>query len=273
MSTLVVGASGFLGSVVARRAAATDHAVVGTATTAAGGWVPVDITDRKAVRALISAVRPKLVINSSGAPWTGSRPAEDWRITADGAAIVAAEAAAVGARLVHVSSDALHAGRPSPYTEDDPPTPVSLYGAAKAAAETAVAAVDPSAVIVRTSLIYGDGASKQETLVRDLIERRRSGQMFTDEIRCPIHVDDLAAALLELADSRFAGLLNVAGPEAVSRAEFGHLIARAQGLDPSALPVGLSTEGGLGPRPLDVRLDTSLARTVLRVRLRPVSDM
>ncbi|MCO8276895.1 sugar nucleotide-binding protein [Actinoplanes sp. TRM 88003] len=262
MSTLLVGASGFLGSVLARQATAAGHAVVGTATTATGGWVPVDVTDRKAVRALISAVRPKLVFNST---WG------DWRVSADGAATVAAEAAAVGARLVHVSTDALHAGRPTPYTEDDPPTPVSLYGAAKAAAETAVTAIDPSAVIVRTSLIYGNGEGRFETFVRGLLDGG-PGTLFRDEIRCPIHVDDLAAALLELADSRFAGVLNVAGPEAVSRDEFGRLIARAYGRDPSALPVGLTTDADLGPRPLDVRLDTSLARSVLRTRLRPVSE-
>jgi len=262
MSTLLVGASGFLGSVLARQATAAGHAVVGTATTASGGWVPVDVTDRKAVRALISAVRPKLVINST---WGG------WAVSADGAATVAAEAAAVGARLVHVSTDALHAGRPAPYTEDDAPTPVSLYGAAKAAAETAVTAIDPSAVIVRTSLIYGNGEGRFERFVRGLLDGQ-PGTLFTDEIRCPIHVDDLAGALLELADSRFAGVLDVAGPEAVSRVEFGRLIARAHGLDPAALPVGRSVDAGLGPRPLDVKLDTSLARSVLRTRLRPVSE-
>ncbi|GID27122.1 SDR family oxidoreductase [Paractinoplanes brasiliensis] len=262
MSTLIVGASGFLGSVVARQATATGHAVVGTSTTGSGVWVPVDVTDRKSVRALISAVRPKLVINSTRG---------NWRVSADGAATVAAEAVAVGARLVHVSTDALHAGRPAPYTEDDTPTPVSLYGAAKAAAETAVAAIDPSAVIVRTSLIFGGGSS-HETLVLDLLNGRSSGMLFTDEIRCPIHVEDLAAALLELADSRFSGILNVAGPDAVSRADFGRMIARARGLDDSKLPVGLSRDGGLGPRPLDVRLDTSLARTILRTRLRPLAE-
>jgi len=262
MTILIVGASGYLGSELVRQAAAAGHAVVGTSTTAAGGLVPVDITDRKSVHALISAVQPKLVINST---WGG------WRVSADGAATMAAEAAAVGARLVHVSSDALHAGRPTPYTEDDPPTPVTLYGAAKAAAETAVAAIDPSAVVVRTSLIYGTDAGKQESMVLGLLDGR-PGTLFTDEIRCPVHVADLAAALLELADSRFAGILNVAGPEAVSRAEFGALIARSRGLDAAALPTGLSTDAGLGPRPLDVRLDTSLARTVLRTRLRPVSE-
>ncbi|MBU2666710.1 sugar nucleotide-binding protein [Actinoplanes bogorensis] len=262
MSTLIVGASGFLGSEVARQAMATDQAVVGTATTARDGWVPVDITDRKAVRALISAVRPKLVINSTRG---------GWRVEADGAATVAAESVAVGARLVHVSTDALHAGRPTPYTEKDEPTPVSLYGAAKAAAETAVAAIDPAAVIVRTSLIWGGDSSGHESFVLSLLNGNGRGMLFTDEIRCPVHVADLAAALLELADSRFAGIINVAGPEAINRADFGRLVARAHGLDPAALPTGLSAEGGFGPRPLDVRLDTTLARSVLRTRFRPAS--
>jgi dTDP-4-dehydrorhamnose reductase len=263
MSTLIVGASGYLGREVARQAREAGLAVVGTATTAAGGWVPVDITDRKSVHALIQAVLPKVVINCARG---------DWRASADGAANVAAEAAAAGVRIVHVSTDALHAGRPTPYTEADTPTPVSLYGAAKAAAETAVAAISPSAVIVRTSLIAGTDESQQVTFALDVTTGRRSGTMFSDEIRCPVHVEDLAAALLELGDSRFGGILNVTGPEAISRADFGRLIARSHGLDESAVPVGLSATAGLGPRPLDVRLDTSLVRSFLRTRLRPVSE-
>ncbi|GAA0499920.1 dTDP-4-dehydrorhamnose reductase [Paractinoplanes deccanensis] len=265
MSTLIVGASGYLGSEVVRQARAAGHAVVGTATTATGGLVPVDITDRKSVHALVTAVLPRLVVNCTG-------HIDDWRVTADGAANVVAEAAAIGARIVHVSTDALHAGRPTPYTEADAPTPVSLYGAAKAAAETATAAISPAAVIVRTSLIAGTDASKHVTFALDLINGRKRGVLFSDEIRCPVHVADLAAAILELGDSRFSGIINVAGPEAISRAGFGRLVARSHGLDEAAVPVGLSTEAGLGPRPLDVRLDTSLAQSILRTRLRPVSD-
>jgi dTDP-4-dehydrorhamnose reductase len=248
---------------VARQASAAGHVVVGTATTAADGLVPVDVTDRRAVRALISAVRPRVVVNTV---WGG------WRVSADGAGNVAAEAARTGARLVHISTDAVHAGRSTPYVEADPPEPVTLYGASKAAAETAVAAIDPGAVIVRTSLIVGTDASKQIRLVLDLLAGRRSGALFTDEIRCPVHVADLAAAVLELADSRFTGVLNVAGPEAITRAGLGRLVARRRGLDEAAVPVGLSAGSGLGPRALDVRLDISRARAVLRTPLRPVSE-
>ena len=80
---------------------------------------------------------------------------------ADGAAHVAVATSALGIRLVHVSSDAVFSGREINYDESALPDPVYRYGAAKAAAETAVAAIDPSAAIVRTSLILGDGRGQQ----------------------------------------------------------------------------------------------------------------
>jgi dTDP-4-dehydrorhamnose reductase len=262
---LVVGASGYLGGEVARLASAAGHEVAGTATTGARGWSPLDITDRSAVQELISSVRPQLVVNAA-------YRANSWTISADGAANVALAAAQTGAHLVHVSSDALHAGRPTPYLDADPPTPIFMYGAAKAAAETAVTAIAPSATIVRTSLIIGDDRSKQIIMALDLAAGRREGALLTDEIRCPVAVQDLAAAVLELADAGYPGLINVAGPESMSRAELGRRAAARYGLDPTLVPTCRSAEGGLGPRPMDVRLDSSRAAALLKTRLRPASE-
>jgi dTDP-4-dehydrorhamnose reductase len=259
LTVLVVGASGYLGGEVARLASDAGHDVAGTRSTT------LDITSRSDLLDLVSAVRPELIVNAA------SRT-DSWAICADGAANVAVAAASVGARLVHLSSDAVHAGRPSAYLDAEPPTPVHTYGAAKAAAETAVAAIDPGAVLVRTSLIIGNVHSKQVALALDLATGRRSGALFTDEIRCPIAVQDLAAAVLELAFGDFSGLINVAGPEAMSRADLGRAVAAWQGLDPSSVPVCTIAEGGLGARPADVRLDSSLAVSLLKTPLRPASD-
>lgn len=243
---------------MARLASAAGHDVTGTSS------ADLDITDRAAVLALTAATRPDVVVNCA-------YRADSWAICADGAAHVALAAREAGARLVHLSTDALHAGRPAPYLDADEPTPVHRYGAAKAAAETAVAAIDPGAVLVRTSLIIGDDRSKQVRLALDLTTGRRPGALFADEIRCPVAVRDLAAAVLELAGSGWSGLINVAGPEALSRAELGRLIAAAHGLDPDAVPVSTIAEGGLGARPADVRLDSSRAAGLLRTTLRPAS--
>ncbi|WP_432905846.1 hypothetical protein ACQP1S_10930 [Micromonospora matsumotoense] len=124
---------------------------------------------------------------------------------------------------MHLSSDALHAGRPIPCLDDDVPTPVHPYGAAKAAAETAVRVVDPGAA-------------------------------------------------LELAGSAVAGPLNVAGPEPVSRAGLGLLVARRYGIDPAGMTTTTTTAAG-PRRPTDVRLDSSRATALLRTRLRGVTEL
>ncbi|WBB71581.1 sugar nucleotide-binding protein [Micromonospora sp. WMMD1128] len=267
MHLLVVGASGFLGGEVCRQAVAAGHLVVGThhrAAVAAPGVAShrLDVTDRAAVRALLTGVRPDAVVST---PYRF----DDWAVTADGAAHVASAAAEVGARLVHLSSDALHAGRPEPYADDEAPSPVYPYGAAKAAAETAVRAVDPAALLVRTSLILGEG-SKQIQRCRDALAGRAT--LFSDEIRCPVDVTDLAAAVLELLPTELAGPLNVAGPDQVSRADIGRLLARRLGVDPAGLRTTTTVAAGLH-RPVEVRLDSTRAAGLLRTRLRGVAEL
>ncbi|SBT39848.1 sugar nucleotide-binding protein [Micromonospora narathiwatensis] len=267
MTLLVVGASGFLGAEVCRQAVAAGGRVVGTYHSAAvtvPGVAPrrLDVTDRAAVRALLTEVRPDAVIST---PYRF----DDWTVTADGAAHVAYAAAEVGARLVHLSSDALHGGRPAPYLDDEVPTPIYAYGAAKAAAETSVRAIDPGAVLVRTSLIVGEG-SKQIALCHDALAGRAT--LFSDELRCPIDVSELAAAVLELVPADYAGPLNVAGPDPVSRAELGLLVARQSGLDPAGLKTTTAVAAGV-QRPAEVRLDSSRAAGLLRTRLRGVTEL
>jgi dTDP-4-dehydrorhamnose reductase len=180
---------------------------------------------------------------------------------------VALAAAAAGARLVHVSSDAVFSGTAPSYDETRHPDPVTPYGAAKAAAETAVKGITPTAIIARTSLIIGDGDSQHERLVHELASGAEAGALFTDEVRCPVHVTDLASALLELAASPHAGVCHLAGIDAISRYELGQLIAERDGLDHAALPAGLRAASGL-PGAIDVRLDSTRTQARLTTRLR-----
>ncbi|GGQ80709.1 dTDP-4-dehydrorhamnose reductase [Couchioplanes caeruleus subsp. azureus] len=269
----MVGGSGFLGREVARRARDAGAQVTATRHGAAPptfhsraslltgvAWRTVDIRRREDVARLVADVRPAVVVNAAYRQ-------SDWATTADGAMHVAAAAAATGARLVQVSSDAVFSGRAVRYDETAPPDPITPYGAAKAAAETAVKGLDPTAVIARTSLIIGDGDSVHETFVHALASGATTGALFTDDVRCPVHVGDLAAALLELAASPHTGIHHVAGPDPVNRHELGTLIARRDGLDATALPTGRRAASG-PPGPLDVRLDCTTTRARLTTRLR-----
>ncbi|MEV0568904.1 sugar nucleotide-binding protein [Dactylosporangium sp. NPDC050588] len=257
---LVTGASGYLGGAVA----------------ALAGAVPaprIDIRDLGALSAMFAVVRPATVIHTATVLGNKGGSAGDlWPVVAAGAANVAVAARSIGARLVHVSSDAVFAGRDTPYTEADAPSPVFDYGAAKAAAEEAVAAVDPGAAIVRTSLIVSGGRgklSRHEQTCLDLATGAVTGALFTDEIRCPIAVDDLAAALVAVAATDHAGVLNVAGPEALSRHEIGVRVAERHGVDPAKVPAATLAASGM-TRPARVVLDSSTARALLGLTPRPV---
>ncbi|MCW6007499.1 sugar nucleotide-binding protein [Micromonospora sp. CPCC 205371] len=265
MHVLVVGGSGLLGLEVTRQALAAGHSVTatfhsGAPSLASVAWRSLDIRRRDDVGALVDAAGPDVIVNAA------YRQA-DWVTTAEGATHVALAAAVTGARLVHVSSDAVFSGAAVRYDETHVPDPTTPYGAAKAAAETAVKGIIPSAVIARTSLIIGDGASRHEKHVHALAAGAGSGFLFTDDVRCPVHVTDLASALLELAASPYAGIHHVAGADAISRYELGALIAGRDGLDPAALPSGPRASAGF-PGPIDVRLDCTMTQARLNTRLR-----
>lgn len=194
----------------------------------------------------------------------------------DGSANVARAATRHGARLVHLSTDALFAGRREPYTEADTPDPVHDYGRWKTEAEREVAGHCPSAVLVRTSLMYlGDGTSPCELDVRRVLEGGSSMRFFTDEIRCFTHVDDVAAAVLRLADpqhptaSGVTGPLHVAAAEPIDRASFARLVAARSGFDPAAVPTSTIADSRL-VRPARVVLDVGAA-TRLGITCRNVS--
>lgn len=207
-------------------------------------------------------MQPEVVINAAYRQ-------SAWATTADGAANVAVAAAAVGARSVLVSSDAVFSGLDSPYVESAEPDPITAYGAAKAAAETAVRAIDPGSIVVRTSLIISDdGSSEHER--RAHAASRGQGKLFVDDVRCPVHVSDLATALLELVTAD-GGVHHVAGPEAISRYDLGRLIAVRDGLDPDLIRPGRRSALP-NPGPMDVRLDSRATQRIVRIRLRGSSE-
>jgi dTDP-4-dehydrorhamnose reductase len=266
MTVLIIGGSGFLGAEMVRQAvsaggrpAATFHSRPGNHTGAA--WHHLDLRDPFRLEEVLDTVAPAVLINATSG-------GADWAVTAEGGIRLAQAAAGRGIRLVHVSSDAVFSGTGRDrYDESCLPDPLTPYGAAKAAAETAVRLLCPDAAVARTSLIIGHGRSEHEQLVHALAAGTRQGALFTDDIRCPVHVEDLAAALWEVTRSDAAGIFHLAGPDALSRYKLGELIARRDGLAPARLPSARRSDTGL-PGGLVVRLDSRATRQKLSTRLR-----
>ena len=151
-----------------------------------------------------------------------------------------------------MSTDVIFSGAPGrPLREEDVPDPVTDYGRWKARAEELVLAARPDALAVRTSLIYrGDGSTRHEQLARD-----PAMSFYDDELRSPVQVGDLAAAILELAELDVSGPLHVAGADGLSRLDFARLIesfgARrpAPAWPPGRLPPGQLARTGAASHP------------------------
>jgi|SRR5581483_4452252 len=252
---LVTGGCGYLGRELVTRAPARGWQVRATwfEQPPVGGadWIRVDVRDPSAVAAAAAGV--DAVVHTAY-----RQGADEWSVNVLGAEAVAR--ASGGRRLVHLSTDLVFRGDRGRYREGDAVDPVSSYGRSKAEAERRVAAIEPRATLVRTSLLYGGGvAGPQERLAR---EHRR---FFVDELRSPVHVGDLADAILELLGLEVSGPLHVAGADDVSRFDFAVLL----GADPAALEAATTTPD----RAPDVTLDSSLARGLLRTRVRGVREV
>jgi len=174
-----------------------------------------DVTDAAAVNAYCGRVKPGIIINCAAYTRVDdceSNRDECFRVNADGAGNVAKSAAAAGARLIHFSTDYVfdgYAGRP--YTEDDVPNPLSVYGASKLAGEREVIAAGGRYLIVRTAWLFGVGGPN---FVSKILARARAGEslrVVDDQYGSPTYAGHLAAALVRLSSLDVGGILHVAG--------------------------------------------------------------
>lgn len=122
----------------------------------------------------------------------------------------AANVAAAGARVIHLSTDYVFSGsEPGEYAEDDPTGPLGAYGRSKLAGERAVLA-RPGNLVVRTSWVYGDGRN----FIRSILRAERAGtalRVVDDQRGRPTWAGDLARAIAFLAGRDDSGILHVTG--------------------------------------------------------------
>jgi dTDP-4-dehydrorhamnose reductase len=273
MRLLLTGASGQLGAYVLLAVRDWKTDVVAWSGSRTGELFgrplrPVDLADAGAVAAAFREAGPDVVLHAGALTSVAGchrDPRRARQVNAEGTATLADLAARAGARLVLVSTDLVFDGEGGSYREEDPVSPLSVYGRTKVAAEQAVLAC-PGGVVVRVSLLFGPTRSGRPAFFDEQAAALREGRpvtLFHDEWRTPLALSAAARGLLAVASSGYTGLWHMGGPERMSRLEMGRRLAACLGLDPAAIvPASRESAPAAEPRPRDTSLDSSRWRSL-----------
>ena len=246
---LVTGAGGQLGTAL--------RAVWGEREAEFRTRAELDITD-SAVLAELDCSRYWAVVNC--AAYNDVNGAEDdragaWRVNAEAPAKLAWISNEHDLTLVHVSSDYIFDGTVEVHDEAERPSPLSAYGASKAAGETA-AQVARKHYVVRTSWVFGDGRNFMSVMA-DLAAQGATPRVVNDQRGRPTWAEDLAKGIAHLlATGADYGVYNITSDgDAATRDEIAMAVFIAVGGDPADVhPVTTEEYGAEAPRPRESTL-------------------
>lgn len=159
----------------------------------------LDITSPTAVRQYIEKNRPDIIINCAAYTQVDkaeSEPDIAFRVNAEAVKILSQEAVRAGAGLIHISTDFVFDGsKNTPYSEEDMPNPLSVYGKSKLEGERYAL---EAGMVIRTSWLYSSsGQNFLKTILR-LGKERDEIRVVFDQVGTPTYAGDLAQAIRAL---------------------------------------------------------------------------
>jgi len=229
----------------------------------------LDLADSAQIRRQVCALKPELIINAAAhtaVDQAESEPELAFALNATAPGVLAEEAAALGVPLLHYSTDYVFDGdKAAPYSEDDAPNPLGVYGRSKLAGEQAIRAVGGAHLILRTSWVYSLHGRNFLLTMQRLLQERDELRVVDDQIGAPTWAGSIASATAQLIerwrDGRAGpwGTYHMTASGATSWFGFAGAIAerlRAQG-KPCArlLPIPSSAYPTPARRPLNSRLN------------------
>lgn len=287
MKILLLGGNGQVGWEL-RRALAPLGALVAPLRNDVGG-LAADLAQPETLRETVRQVAPDVIVNA--AAYTAVDRAESEPVLANSVnaiapGVLALEAAARGAWLVHYSTDYVFDGSGSaPWREDDITGPLNVYGASKLAGEAAIRASGCRHLILRTSWVYAmRGSNFAKTMLR-LARERETLDVVDDQIGAPTGADliaDVTAHALRsaIADAALSGTYHLTAAGATSWHGYArHLLATAaangaklKALHEAVRPVPSTAWPTPARRPSNSRLDTARLNSAFGLRMPPWQD-
>ncbi|MDH4028146.1 MAG: NAD(P)-dependent oxidoreductase [Nitrospirota bacterium] len=266
---LVTGAGGFLGWNVCS-AAAKEWDTFGTAFSKPAGTrgariIKIDLTDHNTLKKAFNDILPDAVIHTAAASdpnYCQANRSEAEKINVTASLNLAGLCADRRIPFAFTSTDLVFDGLKVPYKEEDPVSPVNVYGEQKVRAEQGILKIYPDAAVCRMPLMFGNRGRTAAGFFGAMAAALKEGRelrLFTDEYRTPASGRTAASGLF-LAIEKVRGLIHLGGRERVSRYEFGLMMMDIMGVNEASIVRCRQQDVSLAaPRPLDVSLDSSKA--------------
>ncbi|MCX7725396.1 MAG: dTDP-4-dehydrorhamnose reductase [Chitinispirillaceae bacterium] len=235
---LIIGCNGQLGKDMFIESKKNGYEVEGI------DYPEIDITKKESVEKVISKVKPVYVINC--AAYTAVDDCEDnkelaFAVNADGAGFIASSSAAVGAKIIHISTDYVFDGKKKePYIETDTPNPQSVYGKSKLAGELKVIEANKNHQIFRIAWLYGKYGKNFVYTIRNIAkvksDKREPLLVVNDQIGTPTSTKEVCYQILKVLPTTLTGIFHATCEGYCSWYEFAKEIVEAAGIKVNLIP-------------------------------------
>lgn len=249
---LIIGATGQLGSELMQTCASRGWTV------RAFGHHDIEITDAAAVERIIVAERPWAVLNCVGYNKVDGAevdPVAAFAINSSAVSSLARACRTTGSLLVHFSTDYVFDGcLGRPYSENDAPAPLNVYGHSKLAGEQAIRSLYPRHSIIRVTGLYGLNRSPRgkPNFIESIIARAQAGgsiSVHSDLICTPTSARQAAESVSRLMELEAIGTFHLTNSGSCSWFEFAREIVRQAALPCDVVSVSCPVGAGLARRP------------------------